>query len=287
MPAGASCVILKQKINPMKQLEFKPKEEIDLNDRLVNLYGSKLVGLYTDLEPLFEREGGIKPALPLLLWLHDCEAYEKADVKVMIFGRETNNWNDGRRPHLPNGTYNFDLRTNDDIIAEIMGPEGICDTYDAYCNYPEGGETNFTKRMKALVERLRRAMPGKKVEFVWNNIHKIGRGASGPGHCTGQPTAEIRDIVRNRFNVVPDEIDILRPDVVIFLTGPDADNAIADTFGVGNDAFAPVAPGLFLDRVVIPGIKYAARTIHPSRKSNEVLDSHFQALIDDIAAAFK
>ena len=40
----------------MKQIAFKPKEEIDLNDSLVNLYGSKLVGLYTDLEPLFERD---------------------------------------------------------------------------------------------------------------------------------------------------------------------------------------------------------------------------------------
>lgn len=50
----------------MKQIVYQPKEEIDLNDRLVNLYGSKLVGLYSDFEPLFDREG-IKPALPLLL----------------------------------------------------------------------------------------------------------------------------------------------------------------------------------------------------------------------------
>ena len=39
----------------MKQIKFQPKEVIDLNDRLVNLYGSKLVGLYIDFEPLFER----------------------------------------------------------------------------------------------------------------------------------------------------------------------------------------------------------------------------------------
>ncbi len=66
----------------MKQIVFQPKEEIDLNDRLVNLYGSKLVGLYTDLEPLFEREGNIKPSLPLLLWLLDDEAYKKPMSKL-------------------------------------------------------------------------------------------------------------------------------------------------------------------------------------------------------------
>lgn len=277
----------------MKQITFQPKEEIDINDRLVNLYGSKLVGLYSDFEPLFERKDGVRPALPLLLWLNDCEAYEKADVKVMIFGRENNNWNDGNRKNLPNGTYDFSLQNNDDIIAEIMGNDkvcGICDTYDNYCRVDsEERKTRFTKRMLDLVERLRQAMPGKTVEYVWNNIHKVGKGAAGSGHCCGQPTGEIQEIVRNRFNVVPDEIKILKPDVVIFLTGRDADNAIMNTFDIAKEAFVPVSadPEIFLDRVNIPNVKYAARTIHPSRKSNEVLHTHFDALIDDIIATLK
>ncbi|MDE6175300.1 MAG: hypothetical protein K2F88_07040 [Duncaniella sp.] len=272
----------------MKQIVFQPKEEIDLNDRLVNLYGSKLVGLYSDFEPLFDKEG-IKPALPLLLWLHDCEAYEKADIKVMIFGRETNNWNDGNRKHLPNGTYNFDIQTNDDIIAEIMGNDGICDTYDNYCRQDsEEPKTPFTKKMLALVERLRQAMPGKSIECIWNNIHKVGNGTSSRGGCCGQPTAEIQEIVKRRFDVVPQEINILKPDIMIFLTGKDADNAIMNTFGITKEAFVPVnnASELFLDRVNIPDVKYAARTIHPSRKSNVELNSHFEALINNIIATF-
>lgn len=277
----------------MKQIVYKSKEEIDLNDRLINLYGSKLVGLYSAFEPLFERKDGIKPALPLLLWLHDCEAYEKADIKVMIFGRETNNWNDGNRKNLPNGTYNFGLQTANDIISEIMGNDkvcGICDTYENYCN-PDSKErkTQFTKRMLSLVEKIRLAMPDKTVEFVWNNIHKVGKGAAGNGRCCGQPTAEIQEIVKHKFNVVPAEIDILKPDIVIFLTGKYADNAIMNTFGITKDEFAPIkdTSELFLHRINIPGVKYAARTIHPSRKSNEVLNSHFEALINNIIAEFK
>ena len=75
---------------------------------------------------------------------------------------------------------------------------------------------------------------------------------------------------------------------MIFLTGKDADNAIMNTFGITKEAFVPVntASELFLDRVNIPDVKYAARTIHPSRKSNVELNSHFEALINDIIATF-
>lgn len=270
----------------MKQITFQPKDEIDLNDKLINLYGSRLVGLYTEFEPIFARDGGIKPALPILLWLHDDEAYQKADIKVMIFGRETNNWNDGNRKALPNGTYNFGLQSNEDVINEIMGNGkvcGICDTYDNYCK-PDSSEakTQFSKRMLDLVARLRSAIPDKTIEFVWNNIHKVGKGADGCGHCCGQPTAEIQEIVRKRFNVVPDEIEILKPDIVIFLTGKQADSVITRTFGINSDDFEPVNPELFLHRVNLAGIKYAARTIHPSRKSKVELNSHFDALVTDI-----
>lgn len=43
---------------------------------------------------------------------------------------------------------------------------------------------------------------------------------------------------------------------------------------------------LFLHRLAIPGVKYAARTIHPSRKSDEAINTHFSALIDDIKENF-
>lgn len=281
----------------MKQIVFQPKEEIDLNDRLVNLYGSKLVGLYSDFEPLFDK-GGIKPALPLLLWLHDCEAYEKADIKVMIFGRETNNWNDrAHRMYYPNYTYNFGLETSEDIQNEISGrhdvqPEiyGICDIYDEYQNKDEAPQTPFTKKKDVFVDMLKTALPAKRVECIWNNIHKVGKGADSNGHCRGLPTSEIQEIVKSRFNVIPDEIDILKPDIIIFLTGKEADNAIMNTFGIGKDKFIPVStdPEIFLDRVNIPGIKYAARTIHPSElyKPNTYFIKHFNTLIEDIAQIF-
>jgi len=99
---------------------------------------------------------------------------------------------------------------------------------------------------------------------------------------TAFATAEIKEIVKKRFNVVPDEVEILRPDIVIFLTGSQADNAIMQTFDVDKDAFEPVQPDLFLHRVNLPGVKYAARTIHPSRKGDKEIDEYFDTLIADI-----
>lgn len=138
---------------------------------------------------------------------------------------------------------------------------------------------------------LKAAFPDKRIECIWNNVHKVGNGALGRGGCCGQPTAEIQQIVKQRFNVVPDEIDILKPDIVIFLTGKYADNAIMNTFGITKNEFVPVnaSSELFLDRINIPGIKYSARTIHPSEpfKSNEYFIKHFSALIEDLANNFK
>ncbi len=77
-------------------------------------------------------------------------------------------------------------------------------------------------------------------------------------------------------------MNILRPDVVIFLTGFGADREIQEKFKLPDSAFHPVAEGVFLDRIDLPGVKYAARTIHPSRQSRENLSVHFDALVEDL-----
>ena len=82
----------------MKDIKYNPIEEKSLNDKLVNLYGPKIPGLYSALKPLFDDPDAKKPALPLLIELYEDDngdyPYEKADLRVMVFGRENNNWND-------------------------------------------------------------------------------------------------------------------------------------------------------------------------------------------------
>lgn len=285
----------------MQDIKYNPIEEKTLNDKLVNLYDPKIPALYAAVKPLFDDPNAVKPALPLLLELNDDESYENANLRVMVFGLETNNWNDmDYRANFPFGTYNFDLNTSDDIVAEIKGRHidgeedfyGLGDLYRGYFySKKDTGKrdntTPFTTRSDELIDLLRAKIPGKSIEYIWNNVSKIGCGGVDFGKSCRRPTAEIREIEREYFNVVADEVKILKPEVIVFLTGFYADNDIKEKFGLTDETFQPVKEGVFLHRITIPGVKYAARTIHPSRQSRENRKLHFNALVNDLIGVIK
>ena len=287
----------------MNNITYIPIKEKSLNDKLVNLYGPKLPRLYSAVKPLFDDPNAIKPALPLLLELNDDESYENADLRVMIFGRETNNWNDTEfREAFPFGSYNFNINTSEDVVAEIMGRHiegeedyfGLGDLYHGYFfekdkNGKRVNSTAFTRRADQLIDLLRIKLPNLKIEYLWNNVSKIGRGGKKFGQCCGKPTSEIREIESKFFNVVRDEIKLLKPDIVIFLTGFYADSDIKEKFGLADSDFHTIKEGIFLHRVDLPGVRYAARTIHPSTpgQRNEYFGKHFEALVEDILNAIK
>lgn len=303
----------------MKQITFTPIEEKTLNDKLVNLYGSHLVGLYTEMERIYNDDCyTTKPSAPLFIELEEYPdghyPYEEADIRVMICGRENNNWNDnaedGNRKdakiYTEYGTCNFHLQTTDDILAEIRGKHmdaagnelpkaehryGLTDLYINYLygkdeagNRETKGKTRFTRRTYDFIDTLQRRVGTKRVEFVWNNLYKIGKGAKGRGNCCGMPPAYIRDMEKQYFDVFYKEIEILKPDVIIFMP-INADNLILEKFGLPSREFQCVDNKFpELRRIEIPGIKYAARTLHPSSRGikNEVFEAYNNVLIDDI-----
>lgn len=284
----------------MKTVKFVPIQENDLNDQLVNLYGSHIPALYNEIEKIYlNADYSIKPAAPLLIELSEEGQfpYEKGELKVMVFGRENNNWNDtGNRKdaaqYTEYATYNFNLENSDDILTEIRGKHdesdkemyGLTDIYWDYCYNPESKKNQFTKRMLQFASDLEQKT-NKKVGLVWNNLFKIGRGNTGHGNSCGLSPSYIQSIEKETFDVIKKEIEILNPDIIIFMTGSAADNAIKDKLGITEDfeVINPQLPNLF--KVKVPGIKYAARTIHPSRKSNEEFNSYSNTLIDDIKKA--
>jgi len=92
------------------------------------------------------------------------------------------------------------------------------------------------------------------------------------------------EITRPYFNpLILREIEILRPDYLVFFTGPDSDRYISDIFG--NPAKKPVA-GFSegeLCEFVIPNVKKAVRTYHPGylyRQTNRPKDDFFAAIAD-------
>lgn len=282
----------------MKVIKYTPIEEKTLNDKLVNLYGAKIPGLYAAVESLFDDRDTVKPALPLLIELNDDESYEKADLRIMVFGRETNNWNDEEhRKDFPLFAYNFDISTSEDVLHEIRGKHfddelvdnelgiyGICDIYNSYFHEKAEKQSLFSRRVDSLIDMLRAKVPSMNIEYLWNNLYKIGRGRAGQGKCRGKQTVKIGDIERKYFNIVAEEVRILKPDVIVFMLGYYEDHRIKEIFNLDDSAFHPVKEDIFLDRIDIPGIKYAARTIHPSQPgiTKEHREAHSNALIEDI-----
>ena len=139
-------------------------------------------------------------AYPFLLWPQ--ESYVFASTRIMICGQETQGWG-------------IELDEED---PSIISPRRIVNIYNDFVN--KGGYNspywNFSKRIS-------RALSG--VGIVYNNINKIGK-RRGAG-CD----ESIFQLTQAHFPVFKTEVDILRPDLIIFLTGPKYDRKIEKILG--------------------------------------------------------
>ncbi|MCH5319779.1 MAG: hypothetical protein J1E38_08755 [Paramuribaculum sp.] len=264
----------------MKTITYQPKKEQDLDDKFVNLYGSRYVGLLSRFQQIMQPNQFIGASLPLLLWLDD----EHRNVlnkryRIMIFGRETNNWNS---PNIT--TYNFNISSSDDITDQV---NAIQDIYNAYCYFNDSTKSRFTKNGPMLFENtFRELIPNESACFIWNNICKIGRGNVGTGHACGLAPYTIHKAEQEQFDVVPSEIEIIRPNIVVFLTGSQGDSFIKEKFP--NAEFISMPGNSFVDRVSLPeqeSVKYAYRVnMHPSARIaslREKLENVYRFIIGD------
>ncbi|MCA1033089.1 MULTISPECIES: uracil-DNA glycosylase family protein [Bacillus] len=160
-----------------------------INKQLYNLYEKYYPGMLSSLE-------GNNLSNPLLLKINDEEQYQKADLKVMFLGQETNTWEGS---------------LGSKSIEELLGTysrffgEGKCFRY--------GGP--FWNTVKDYTGDIKEAYPDKRVEIVWNNLIKLGKENS-----KGAPKKSLVAIQKEAFPVIREELEILKPDVVLFFTGP-------------------------------------------------------------------
>jgi hypothetical protein len=154
-------------------------------------------------------EGG--PANPLLINPHN--NYSSSDLKVMYFGQETNGYE---------GAY-----------SESKGIDHLLDVYDGFVN--KRGCYAYRGQFWNGVKHFQLAFKGihSNSEFVWNNIVKVGKDWS-----KGCPSEKVLMWQKPWSNIIPQEVKILSPDVVIFFTGPNYDHLIKNTFTDVN--FEPV-----------------------------------------------
>lgn len=218
---------------------------MDANSKLLALYRSKFEELSPRIKAYNEdlclkyEENKNQATNPLMLIIN--EDWEKADLKVMIFGQE-NNFRGGV---CGNGGA-FCGKINE--VIEIYNKFYLKDTMYS-CPF-----WNEFRRIRSKI-----CTNDKKVAVLWNNIVKIGR--LGPGF-----NPEIHQITKQYFNVIQDEITILQPDLLIFFTGPKYDERIHEALGeflkIEIDGFS-TKQMCNIEFKEYPEIRKSIRTYHP------------------------
>lgn len=256
-----------------------------LHEHLKALYASQWEGLCRALQTLAcEERAGVKSAYPFLLSLARWEGsqpmenwYTDADLKVMVFGQETNSWtgenDDFGTPPSP-------------VFSPNISMEAVMGIYEEfYASYYQNGTFSykgprygtFHYGFNRFASLLNAAFPGKRIAYVWNNLVKIGK-AQGKGFCG----SEIYALERKHFPVIREEVDILKPDLLLFLTGT-YDERIRDNWHDAQFSALSSYAGNEVAQVVSSELSMPAyRTSHPSaRLPKREMEMRYRAIVDD------
>jgi len=213
----------------------------------MSIPGDRLIQAYREHFPKLEAAfNGIDTtgrdiSSPLLVDL-DAHRYFSAAIKLMIIGQQTNGWADS--------------------ISIINRIEAIPLLLENYRDFHLGKyytKTPFWAASHHLAKFVHDVPPdgGFHDDFIWSNLAKVDEKQK----C---PKQDILDVLMSAFPIVPVEISIAQPDVVVFFTGPDYDDLIETTFpetrfhAVGKYRVRELA---VLENDRIPSLSF--RTYHP------------------------
>ena len=135
------------------------------------------------------------------------EQYKTSKLKLLVVGKETNRWIPMDRA-IESPTAVDDLMRNYEEFK--LGLKYIDRAFWMFCHFLQS-QINGTEA---------------SLSFLWTNVWKFDR----VHNChtdkkkwVGPPEQTMRNIILENFNVLPIEIEICKPDVVVFFTGPNYD----------------------------------------------------------------
>ncbi len=232
------------------------------NYLLNELYASKWDTFSKKLDGIVKDEQfKVKPTNPLLLKLSKPEIFREADIRIMIFGQETNDWG---------GEFNNDFSWIFSIY-EIFLQTGNA--------FPHRGV--FRNHINWFIRKTRQEAPKQNVQFVWNNLIKVGK-----ANQKNRPPNYIYEIEKNHFKVLRDEVDILKPNLILFMTGIHYDEILDFQFpNVTRESVDGFSQNLF-QKLHIPGVENAYRIPHPNylnRKGKALYESVYNKIISEIS----
>lgn len=244
-----------------------------LSKKLTKIYANQWDKLMEQLQI-----NGLKTQCPFVLSVErfkNEDWYAKADIKIMFFGQEVHNWE-----------HDEDLGDTMRKYEEFFENKYEVTEKHGYFKHEEINAGNHFMRwgcngiMSEFPEILK-PYPHKRATLLWNNISKLSTMEGGPVN------AQTHMIEREYFHVIPQEIEILQPDILIFLTGAGENkynNYILENFEFdGEPTSLSSLPINEVAKLPIKGVKLAYKTYHPNARYPEDFHwKYYRAIIDDI-----
>ena len=225
-----------------------------MNERLYDLYQGHWNSLAEALRPHNPVQRGLSNPLLIDLSLE----YERAQPKLVIVGQQTKGW----------GSF-----------GEGYGNDPVADLMAAYTDFQLGRFYRPTPFWQAAyvvhMSTDQCTASFKPFSFGWTNLVKIDE-------RTLRPSVEIEQLVSERFPVVREELEIARPDIVVFFTGPDYDGRLEGTFpGLRRHPAADVPE---VERISHKSLPYRSfRRYHPghmARRRDNIYERVMRKLIE-------
>ena len=203
------------------------------------------------------------------------EWYTKADIKIMFFGQEPHGWEK-------------DLDVGDlmGIYEDFLDDKYVVEANSGYFNEDEVGNTRMFRFaingiMSCMRDDILKGYPDKRVSMIWNNISKLSTFEGGPVN------SRMHEIERNYFHVIPQEVEILKPDILIFFTGAGQNTYyeyIKENFTmVGEPLSLDGLPVHDVAKLPIKEATLAYKTYHPNAKISDKLHwDNYGAILADI-----
>lgn len=202
----------------------------DINDALLGIYKKYWPSLQ---EALGERDAvAEKICYPWLI--HSFPGYQQASIKVFIVGQEPGGWGFSKQQAYYWGTSEWDYDA-DVLIQRVLG---------IYKGFNLGNKHNspFWTASRKLHRLINPSCP--EDGFMQSNLIAIDQDKK-------RPDKELEESVCNAFPVLPLEINVAKPNALIFFTGPQYDGRLIKTFG-----------GAEFEEIVSYNKKALARVIH-------------------------
>ncbi len=225
----------------------------------------KLQAKYKYIWSLLEKtKPNVDGALPTPLFLNVSQTYCDAKYRVMIFGQETHKWGNFSEHTLEGLTKQFCEFYNNNVSFSIDKLQ-----YNVI----------FFRAFKKIKKLLDDKVGSGNSEVMWNNIVKIGKFDG-----KNLPSEEIMKWQEPLYeSMIKFEVELLKPDIIIFFTGPRYDQFIEKTFGdISHEPIQGYKHNqlTFIKSMDLP--KNSIRTYHPGYLNRIGIDKYVEAIVDSI-----